>query len=65
MNELLSKADTEPVAVSVDTGGRWIEPAVEAEPEEVPEAEIIHIKANTDSSCLRGSPTYAPVFENL
>ena len=61
----MSKADTEPVAVSVDTGGRWIEPAVEAEPEEVLEAEIIHIKANADSSCLRGSPTYAPVFENL
>ena len=61
----MSKADTEPVAVSVNTGGRWIEPAVEAEPEEVPEAEIIHIKANADSSCLRGSPTYTPVFENL
>ena len=35
------------------------------DPQPVPEAEIVHLRANADSSLARGIPTYFPVIENL
>jgi hypothetical protein len=45
--------------------GYWIEPEPNEEAEPVDAAEVVHLKANTDSSCRRGCPVYYPVFENL
>lgn len=45
--------------------GYWIEPGPGEEPEEVPVSEVVHLRANTDSSCRRGCPVYFPVFDNL
>jgi hypothetical protein len=45
--------------------GYWVEPEVGLPPELIPEAEIVHIKANSDGAIPRGIPLYQPVFENL
>jgi hypothetical protein len=45
--------------------GYWVEPDVGQPPEWIAEAEIVHIKANSDGAIPRGIPLFQPVFENL